>query len=203
MRYLLRQPNYYITLSLVSLVLGLLFQETAIAQTIDFTRSTNVLLTMRGSSNSYDYIGRHFDGRYNSRLRRFEFLMPLQEVYASNSATEMNVFNTVFIERGTSQELSEGFRLYAYLNESVPNFTDFRNGRTLVLEGECSIGGVKYKMPVTMQVRYQDGALYYSLDTSITNSFQNIVLPAAAAGVQLKQIQVYLRDGVIRMLLEG
>lgn len=203
MIYFLRRVNYYIGL-LIWVLFSLIFLSTpAAAQAIDFTRSKDVMLTIRGDQNAYAYIGRHFDGRYNSRLRRFEFLMPLQEVYASNNATEMNVFNTVFIEKGTAQELAEGFRLYVSLNESVPNFTDYRNGRTLVLEGECSIGGVKYKMPVTMQVRYLDGALYYSLDTAINYNFQDIILPAAAAGVQLQHIQVYMRDGVIRMLLEG
>jgi hypothetical protein len=172
-------------------------------QALDFTRSNNMLINIKGGDNSYAYIGRYLDGRYNSRLRRFEFQMPLNEVYASNSVTEMNVFNTLFLENISAIELGEGFRLFAYLQESVPSFTDFRNGRTLKLEGECSIGGIKYKMPVTMQVRYLDGALYYSLDTEILSNFQNIVVPAAAAGVKLNMIQFLLRDGVIRLLLEG
>jgi hypothetical protein len=203
MRYLLQKPNYYIfALFTVFIFIGIA-ADSASAQAIDFTRSTNVLINIKGGENSYGYIGRYFDGRYNSRLRRFEFLMPLNEVYASTSATEMNVFNTVFLDNITATGQSDGFRLFAYLQESVPSFTEFRNGRTLMLEGECTIGGIKYKMPVTMQVRYLDGALYYSLDTEILSSFQQIHLPAAADGVKLKIIQFLLRDGVMRLLLEG
>ena len=202
MRYLIQFTNYYIRLLFWILILCTSLYTSTNAQAVDFTRSSNIAINMKGSYNAYTYIGRHFDGRYNSNLRRFEFLMPLNEVYASNSATEMNVFNTVFLERGTAQEIAEGFRLFVYLNERLPNFTDFQNGRTLVLNGECTIGGVKYKMPVTMQVRYQDGALYYSLDTEIKDRFQEIILPAAA-GVQLQYIQLYMSDGVIRMVLEG
>jgi hypothetical protein len=203
MRYFLHLINYYIQAVFIASFLCLLLHFSASAQAIDFTRSNNVLIHIRGEQNAYSYVGRHFDGRYNSRLRRFEFLMPLQEVYASSSASEMNVFDHVFLNNPLTTDLTEGFRLFAYLNERVPSFTEFRNGRTLMLEGECTIGGVTYKMPVTMQVRYLEGALYYSLDTMISYKFQDIVLPAAAAGVQLQYIQVLLRDGVIRMLLEG
>jgi hypothetical protein len=203
MRYILPKFNYYIGLLCLAVFIGVLLHFPASAQAIDYTRSSNVLIHMRGDNNAYSYVGKHFDARYNSRLRRFEFQIPLEDVSASTSATEMNVFNTVFLENRTASELTEGFRLFAYMNESVPVFTDFRNGRTLLLKGECSIGGVKYIMPVTMQVRYLDGALYYSLDTNITYNFQDIILPAAAAGVQLKLIQIYLRDGMMRMMLEG
>lgn len=170
-----------------------LFSQAVYAQApLNYTVANNVAINLRGEEINYFYNADRLEGRYNNRLRRFEFLLPLQEVQPADGKSDLDVFLALF---QSESAMSDNFQLVVYLPSEMRNFTSLRNGKTMQLTGECTIGGKLYKMPVTMELLYNNNLLRYGFDLEIASTFQPIVVPAALASLNLRLIQLSMQQG--------
>lgn len=184
--------------SLAGCILALIcFSRPALAQfgTNEYTITRNAELSLLGDTKSYGYTVDQLEGRFNRKLSRFEFRLPLGSVRPVRSAADLLVFKSVFLNNPDDAfEAADLLQLWVYMPENTRNFDNFRNARTVTLDAEFVVNGNVYRTPVAMNLFYSAGILKYGLDMSMNPAFAATTSGAGFSGSPLRKLQMLVRE---------
>ena len=169
------------------------FSSPALAQlgTSDYTITRNAELSLLGDTKSYGYTVEQMEGRFNRKLSRFEFRLPLGSVRPVRNAADLQVFKSLFLNNPEAAfEAADFVQLWVYMPENSRNFDNFRNARTVTLDADFVVNGNVYRTPVAMSLFYSAGILKYGLDMSMNPAFA----AAGFSGGPLRKLQMLVRE---------
>ncbi len=190
------KQNYLIILS-VALILGCISLK-ASSQTMQYTGGSSVRINISDGKKSYEFTTPQIKGRYNTRLKRFEFVMMVSEVAPKqNNSFFLSLFNFIF-----HTDQSDQVNMYAYLPSETRNFESFVNPKTLLLTGQVEIAGKTYQLPITMNLKYTSGTLYYGLQGQFSSDFGSITASADEKPIRPREIQFVVPESPMGIYLE-
>lgn len=172
--------------------------QAADAQSVQYTGGSSVLISISDGQKSYEFTAPQIRGRFNNRLKRFEFLLGIQNVSTKQSGSFfMNLFNSIF-----HPDQSGELQMQVNLPSELRNFKGFANPQTLNLTGQIDIAGKTYQLPVTMSMKYGNGTLYYGLQGNVSSDFGIITASTGEKPVRPRQIQFIVRESLMGVYFE-
>lgn len=160
----------------------------------EYTITRNAELSLLGDNKSYGYTIDQMEGRFNQKLSRFEFRLPLGAVRAVRSPADLLVFKSVFLNNPEDAfQPADLVQLWVYMPENTRNFDNYRNGKTITLNADFVVNGNVYRTPVAMNLFYSAGILRYGLDMSMNPAF---AVPSGTgfSGGPLRKLQMLVRE---------
>ncbi len=160
----------------------------------EYTITRNAELSLLGDTKSYGYTVDQMEGRFNRKLSRFEFRLPLGAVRPVRSAADLLVFKSVFLNNPEEAfESADLVQLWVYMPDNTRNFDNYRNAKTLTLDADFIVNGNVYRTPVAMNLFYSAGILKYGLDMSMNPAF---AVPSGTgfSGGPLRKLQMLVRE---------
>lgn len=168
------------------------------AQNMQYTGGSSVYISLSDGQKSYEFTTPQIKGRYNNRLKRFEFILSVQNVAPRQiGAFLISLFNSIF-----HPDQSQEVQLYVYLPTETRNFENFINPQTLLLNGQVNIAGKLYAVPITMNVKYTSKTLYYGLQGNISSDFGAITAAADEKPIHLREIQFVVPESPMGVYFE-
>ena len=169
------------------------------AQNTQYTGGSPVLINISDGQQSYGFTAPKIKGRFNNRLKRFEFLLSIADVKTKQvGAFFTNLFNSVF-----HPDQSGELQMQVYAPSELRGFEGFANPQTLNLTGQVDINGKNYQLPVTMNVKYSNGTLYYGLQANVSSAdFGTINSADDEKSVHLRQVQFIVRESQMGVYFE-
>jgi hypothetical protein len=160
----------------------------------EYTLTRRAELSLLGDTKSYGYTVDQMEGRFNRKLSRFEFRLPLEAVRPVRNAADLLVFKSVFLNNPEEAFQPADFvQLWVYMPENTRNFDNFRNARTITLEADFVVNGNVYRTPVAMNLFYSAGILKYGLDMSMNPAFAAPTTTGFSGG-PLRKLQMLVRE---------
>lgn len=190
------KQNYLYMLAFC-LILLLTSRETN-AQTLQYTGGSTVRINISDGKKSYEFTAPQIKGRYNGRQKRFEFLMTVSEISTKqNNSFLLSLFNFIF-----HTDQSDQVNMYVYLPSETRNFDNFINPKTLLLTGQVEIAGKTYQLPITMNLKYTSGTLYYGLQGQFSSDFGVITASADEKPIYPREVQFVVPESPMGIYLE-
>ncbi|MDJ1491333.1 hypothetical protein QNI19_00245 [Cytophagaceae bacterium DM2B3-1] len=178
------------------ILLGLLPEVKA--QSMQFTGSNPMLISISDGKKNYLFTAPEIKGRYNNRLKRFEFVLMVANISPKpNNSLLVSLFNFIF-----HPDQSEEVRMFAYLPSETRGFEGFVNPRTLLLTGQIEIAGKSYQLPITMNLKYTSGILYYGLQGLIASDFGIIASTGEEKEIHPREIQFVIPESPMGIYME-
>ena len=166
------------------------FSQVADAQNTQYTGGSSVLISISDGRKSHEFTAPQIKGRFNNRLKRFEFLLSIKDVNTKNPGLFFtNLFNSIF-----HPDQSNELQMQVYVPSELRGFEDFTNPQTLQLTGQVVIAGKNHELPVTMSLKYSNGTLYYGLQGKVSSDFGIITASADEKPMHPRQIQFVVRQ---------
>jgi hypothetical protein len=173
----------------------------ATAQNMQYTGGSSVFISISDGKKSYEFTTPQIKGRYNNRLRRFEFLMSVQNAAPRHLVPQIGAFLTSLFNSVFRPDQSEGVQLLVYMPDETRNFDAFVNSRRLTLPGEVVVAGQSYKVPVTMTLKLTGPTLYYGLQGNITADFGSVAA-ADNQPVYAREVQFVVPESPMLLYFE-
>lgn len=178
------------TLALLPCLAFFLSAQVVDAQNMQYTGGSPVLINISDGKKSHEFTTPKIKGRFNNRLKRFEFLLSLKDVQTKHpSSFFTNLFNFIF-----HPDQSSELQMQVYVPSELRGFEDFINPQTLHLTGQVAIAGKNYELPVTMSLKYANGTLYYGFQGKVSSDFGTVTASANEKPVNPRQIQFVVRQ---------
>ncbi len=175
-----------------------LFSPKTEAQNMQYTGGSSVLINISDGKKNYEFMAPQIRGRYNGRSKRFEFLLTVSTIATKqNNSFLLSLFNFIF-----HTDQSDEVKMYVYLPSETRNFENFINSKTLLLTGQVEIAGKTYQLPITMNLKYTSGILYYGLQGQFASDFGTITASADEKPIQPREIQFVIPESPMGIYLE-
>ncbi len=168
-----------------------------------YTVTHRVELNLLGDKKNFLFQSDWMEGRFNNRLQRFEFRMPLQYVKAVSTSGDLSVFNAVFMDNPNRvADADDIMLLWVYMPDGTRNFEAFRNPVTLTLAADCIINGKTYRTPVAMNLFFSGNLLKYGLDLTMDTIFETVASNRSFKGSPLRKFQLLVRESEMKVAFE-
>lgn len=168
-----------------------------------YTVTHRVELNLLGDKKNFLFQSDWMEGRFNNRLQRFEFRMPLQYVKAVSTSGDLSVFNAVFMDNPNRvADADDIMLLWVYMPDGTRNFEAFRNPVTLTLAADCIINGKTYRTPVAMNLFFSGNLLKYGLDLTMDTIFETVASNRSFKGGPLRKFQLLVRESEMKVAFE-
>lgn len=165
---------------------------------MQYTGGNPVLINILDGKKNYSFTVPHIKGRYNGKLKRFEFLMTVSEVSTkSNSSFLLSLFNFIF-----HPDQSDEVNMYVYLPTETRSFENFINPKTLLLTGQIEIAGKAYQLPITMNLKYSNSTLYYGMQGQVASDFGIMAATDNEKEIHLREIQFVVPESPMGIYIE-
>ncbi len=171
----------------------------------DYTITKRVEISLLGATKTYLFQSDWLEGRFNNRLHRFEFRMPLQYVRALQNAADLSVFNTVFMDNPDAlPDADNMMQLWVYLpnGSGNQNFEAYRNPVMITLAADCIINGKTYRTPIAMNLFFSGNLLKYGLDLNMDTVFETAASNTTFSGGPLRRLQLLVRESEMKVSFE-
>lgn len=178
------------TLIFLACLAFLLGPPAANAQNMQYTGGSSVIINISDGKKSHEFTTPKIKGRFNNRLKRFEFLLSIKDVQTRHpSSFFTNLFNFIF-----HPDQSNELQMYVYVPSELRGFEEFINPQTLHLTGQVAIAGKNYELPVTMSLKYSNGTLYYGFQGKVSSDFGTVTASTNEKPVHPRHIQFLVRQ---------